>query len=79
MLSPGEAYVPVGLCAEDVEVVLRGSAWGTVRGLHAVVQDGVVTLTGYVRRYYDKQVAFQQVQCIPGVTHINDLVEVYWE
>ena len=78
MLSPNEAEVSAPLCAEDVERVLRMSAWSMIRGLRAAVHDGVVTLTGYVQSFYYKQVAYQEVRCVTGVTRVKDLVEVYY-
>ena len=80
MQACGEASVAVApLRAEDIELVLGRSSWLTIRSLRIYVDDsGSVTVTGYVTRYYEKQVALQQIRRIPGVRDVRDQVEVFY-
>ena len=78
MSAEERAQLVAPLCVRDIEAVLWKSVWPTLRDLHVAVQEGIVTLTGYVQSYYYKQLAFQEVRHIPGVTRVRNLVEVYY-
>jgi osmotically-inducible protein OsmY len=48
----------------------------TLKRLHVDVAQGIVTLSGCVRSFYERQLAVQCCRRVPGVLHMIDAVEV---
>jgi len=47
-----------------------------LRQLHVAANDGVVTLSGRVRTYYEKQLSQQRCRRVAGVIQLIDKVDV---
>jgi len=67
---------PPSALAEDVKAVLNRLTWHAIRFLDVKAQGGVVTVSGCVRSYYEKQVAYQAANHMLGVSRVIDQVEV---
>ena len=77
-MQGGAVAMEAPLRADDIEAALGRSSWSGVRSLRVVVDDtGRVILTGYVARYYEKQMALQAVQQVPGVREVVDQIDVF--
>jgi len=61
----------------DIERALSQSAWPRIRFVHVRVDSGVVTLSGCVGSYHEKQVASRSVLNMPGVRGLEDQIEVF--
>ena len=48
----------------------------TLQRLHVDVAEGIVTLSGCVRSFYERQLAVQCCRRVPGVRQMIDAVEV---
>ena len=57
---------PSSVRAEDVEQVLGGMAWPTIRFLRVTVQEGVVALEGCIGSYHERRAPCRRVQDIEG-------------
>jgi len=62
--------------ARRVRLLLRGSRYISLRSLQVCVEEGVVTLTGQVGTFYEKQLAQESVRGEPAVRRVLNLVEV---
>jgi len=62
--------------AQAVSVSIRRRCGRWLTGLAAVARQGVVTLHGRVRGYYQKQVMLNAALGVPGVEQVIDHVEV---
>ena len=62
--------------ARDVELALSQCPWPRIQMLRVEVCDGVVTVSGYVRSYHEKQIAQREVMRIAGVCQLDDCLEV---
>lgn len=63
---------------EELRDALCRSSWPTVRSLQVSVDQGVVTVRGYVRSYYERQMAHQELMAFPGVDQVDDQMEVLY-
>lgn len=59
-----------------VESFLFGSGRRGLRGLQVQRENGIVTLTGTVTSYYERQLAISFCQRVAGVISIEDGLEV---
>jgi osmotically-inducible protein OsmY len=57
-------------------LALQGRCERAVRGLAVRVDEGVVTLRGHARSFYEKQLVLHAVQKVGGLTGIVDEVTV---
>jgi osmotically-inducible protein OsmY len=48
------------------------------RGLHVVVSGDTVTLTGTVRSWHERDSAERAAMHAPGITHVDNRIEVVW-
>ncbi len=62
--------------AELAESRLRRSGYPALRHISCEFQAGVLTLRGYVPRYYSKQIAQTVVAELAGVERIDNQIEV---
>jgi hypothetical protein len=59
-----------------VEAVLKLRLRGVARRLSVAVQGGIVTLTGEVPTYFDRQLACESSRRVPGVDGVRDEITV---
>lgn len=62
--------------AQRVERILADQHFPTIRRLSVDVYDGVVTVTGQVTTWHEKQVAISTCQQVPGVDSLVDQIDV---
>jgi osmotically-inducible protein OsmY len=60
----------------DTRSALRGRCERAVRDLAIRVDEGIVTLRGRTRSFYEKQLALHAVQRVDGLAGINDEITV---
>ena len=68
----------VRIDARQIEQALCRLSSTTVGLLRASVEDGTVTLTGFVQTDREKRLVLEQVWRLPGVRQVKDQVEVYY-
>lgn len=70
----------IGFGDEDVlwrvESYLESKHFPAFRGLHVSVQQGVVTITGQVKNYHERQVALNCCLRVAGVLELVDQIQV---
>lgn len=77
MLADRPAYVDADLALETrLQSELSRNQRPTLKRLHVDVAQGIVTLSGRVKSFYERQLAVQCCRRVPGVLHMVDAVEV---
>ena len=69
--------VAVAIRPEDVKQALARSGWPTIRFVSVRVDGQVVILSGCVKSYHEKQVAYCLARRVPGVYEVKDYVEIF--
>jgi osmotically-inducible protein OsmY len=62
--------------AQAVAAAVRSRCGRSLSNFAVAVHQGVATLHGLVRGYYQKQMMLKAAQAVPGVAHVIDHVEV---
>lgn len=62
--------------AEKAETRLRANPYLALKNISCDVQDGVLTLRGYLPSYYLKQIAQEAVAATDGVARVDNQIEV---
>jgi osmotically-inducible protein OsmY len=65
-----------GVIAEKAETILRANPYLALKNISCDVQDGVLTLRGYLPSYYLKQMAQEAVATTDGVARIDNQIDV---